>query len=118
MNPCILYLSGPMSGLPDHNFGVFRAAARDLRAQGYIIIDPAANFGGARTLPRETYLRHDLLTILTIAQGVVCLPNWEASEGAIVEVIVAQSINLPIYDYRRGMPPSKINPFGQEEPHE
>ena len=36
-----LYLSGPMTGLPDHNRAAFDAAATRLRAQGHFVINPA-----------------------------------------------------------------------------
>ena len=36
-----VYLSGPMTGLPDFNRPAFHAAAAALRAQGYVVINPA-----------------------------------------------------------------------------
>jgi hypothetical protein len=36
-----IYLSGPMTGLPDLNFPAFHAEAARLRALGYDVINPA-----------------------------------------------------------------------------
>lgn len=36
-----VYLSGPMTGLPDLNFPAFHAAAAQLRAQGLEVVNPA-----------------------------------------------------------------------------
>ncbi|MGE5607641.1 MAG: DUF4406 domain-containing protein, partial [Bacillota bacterium] len=36
-----LYLSGPMSGLPEHNIPAFNAAAARLRRLGFCVVNPA-----------------------------------------------------------------------------
>jgi hypothetical protein len=45
-----IYLSGPMTGLPDLNFPAFNAAASALRAKGLNVINPAEiNIDGEKT---------------------------------------------------------------------
>lgn len=36
-----LYISGPITGMPDLNFPAFHAAAAALRAAGYTVTNPA-----------------------------------------------------------------------------
>lgn len=38
-----LYIAGPMSGLPDHNYPAFHDAASVLTKAGYSILNPAEN---------------------------------------------------------------------------
>lgn len=38
-----IYLSGPMTGLPDYNYPAFNAEAARLRALGYTVENPAEN---------------------------------------------------------------------------
>ena len=35
-----IYVSGPMTGMPDNNIHAFRAAAERLRSQGHFVINP------------------------------------------------------------------------------
>ncbi len=41
--PKTIYISGPMSGLPECNYPAFNAAAAHLRALGYSVENPAEN---------------------------------------------------------------------------
>ena len=36
-----IYIAGPMTGIVDYNFQAFHAAAKDLRAKGYTVFNPA-----------------------------------------------------------------------------
>jgi len=37
----VYYISGPMTGLPEHNFPAFNAAAAYYRERGFEVINPA-----------------------------------------------------------------------------
>jgi len=84
-----------MTGLPDHNYPTFNAAAASLREQGYEVINPAETAGGTIRLPRATFLRIDIGYVLA-ADAIVLLPGWENSSGAKLEVMIGQAIGLAI----------------------
>lgn len=90
-----VYLSGPMTGLPDFNRPAFHKAAADLRAQGYVVINPAeVDLGPAATW--SDYMRIHLAEIARRVTQVFVLPGWESSRGAQLEVHVARSLGLPV----------------------
>ncbi|SIS84094.1 DUF4406 domain-containing protein [Alicyclobacillus vulcanalis] len=89
-----VYLSGPMTGLPQGNRPAFLEAARALRAHGIQVLNPA-EFGSADD---DWYaaMRRDLRMLMD-ADAVVTLPGWERSRGARLEVYVASQLNMPVY---------------------
>lgn len=94
-----LYLSGPMTGLPNLNYPAFRLAAGKLRALGHEVYNPAEwedlnNFGTFNLiLAFEDYCRF----IVREADAVVALEGWECSPGAIAETALAEAIKKPVY---------------------
>ena len=102
-----LYLAGPMTGIEDHNYPAFDAAARDLRAQGFDVINPTEGFDGDQTLGREVYLRRAIENLL-VAEAIVVLPDWTRSSGAIFELGVARALDLPMYRYEPQRPPAAL----------
>ena len=83
-----LYVSGKMTGEPEHGFAAFRQATKQLLADGYDVIDPSENFGGATDRTRDEYMRLDIEHLLQ-ADAVATLPNWSESTGAQLEVAIA-----------------------------
>lgn len=90
-----IYLSGPMTGIADHNVPAFNRAAALLRARGHHVINPAEMAGGDLSLPWSAYIRADIGCLLRV-EAVRVLPGWERSRGARLEVLVAQSIGIPV----------------------
>lgn len=90
-----IYVSGPMTGIPEHNFPAFAEASERLRAAGYLVINPAENWGGATDTTREQCMRLDIQQVL-VADGLALLPGWEQSAGARCEVDVARQVSTPI----------------------
>ena len=88
-----VYLAGPMTGLADFNFPAFHAAAAALRAAGWDVVNPAENFGGRTDLPRETYLRADIV-LLVECDAIAMLPGWRKSRGARLEYVIAHELGL------------------------
>jgi len=86
-----------MTGLPEHNFPAFHAAAERLRKAGWEVVNPAENFGGRTDLPRERYLREDVAQLVR-CDAIALLPGWETSRGAKLEYLLARELGLKVID--------------------
>jgi hypothetical protein len=99
-----IYLLGPMSGLPNHNFPAFHAAAKALRLLGFEVVNPAELDETSGTLPtRQDYYARDLLYVPGCDMG-VALPGWEHSEGARLEAAVFHALNRQVVSYPSLLP--------------
>lgn len=92
-----IYISGPMTGFPNHNFPAFHAAAQQWREAGWEVANPAENFSGRTDLPRETYIRADV-AMLAQCDAIAVLPGWERSRGAQLEYLLARELGMMIMD--------------------
>jgi hypothetical protein len=90
-----IYLSGPMTGLPDYNYPAFNKAALELREMDHEVFNPAEAFSGDQSLDWRDYMRADVAAIMGCDE-VRVLPGWESSVGARLEVAIAISIGLPV----------------------
>lgn len=97
----ILYIAGPMSGLPGNNYGAFHAAAALLRAAGYAVENPAEN-PAPRCGTWLAYMRMSLVQISRV-DGLVMLPGWEQSRGARAEFSIACDLGLPVQTLRQAL---------------
>jgi hypothetical protein len=92
-----IYIAGPMTGVPEHNFPAFHAAASRLRQAGWHVINPAENFEGRIDLPREAYIRADV-ALMVDCTTLALLPGWEQSRGAKLEYLLAREMGMAILD--------------------
>lgn len=99
-----VYISGPMSGHPEHNYPAFRQAAAVLRAKGYAVISPAETGGVDLTKHWSNYIKTDLMLIMSCVDVIAVLPGWQDSRGAMLEVALATFLEIPICDYESGGP--------------
>lgn len=98
-----VYLSGPMTGLPEWNFPAFEDGARRLRAAGFAVLSPAekdlqAGFDPAsdgEDFDLRAALEWDVAAVIE-ADAVVVLSGWEDSPGCAVEVLTAESLGKPV----------------------
>ena len=87
-----VYLSGPMTGIPDNNFPAFHAWAARLRAQGFDVVSPA-ELPEAETW--EMCLRKDMRELPT-CDAIALMPGWERSKGAHLELHVAHRLGMEV----------------------
>ncbi len=92
--PCY-YLSGPMSGIAEHNFPAFNSEAARLRALGYQVVNPVDVNPDPGTSWHEC-LKRDLIALLQRCDAIAMLPGWEGSAGAHLEMHLAHRVGMPI----------------------
>ncbi|MBS1169536.1 MAG: hypothetical protein H6R01_454 [Burkholderiaceae bacterium] len=90
-----LYISGPMTGLPDYNRPAFHAAAAILRDRSYHVQNPAEN-PAPECGSWPAYMRMALRQML-ICDAIVLLPGWENSRGATEELRVAMTCGMTVF---------------------
>lgn len=76
----IIYISGPITGVP-YYWKNFEAAEEKLERSGYIVLSPAKLPPG---MTNEQYMRINFAMIDT-ADAVYFLPGWANSQGATLE---------------------------------
>jgi hypothetical protein len=92
----VVYISGPMRGYVDDNYPAFHAATAKWRAAGWEVLNPAEHFGGDHTRTFAEYMRVDIADLLK-ATAIAMLPGWSASNGAKLELLIAQTLGLEVY---------------------
>ena len=117
------YLASKMRGLPGFNFKSFFEAEEKLAEDGHTCFNPARHEieggfdpenGDPKTI-RE-YMIDDAPEVLK-SDGVVLIhdknlqPIWQSSQGANIEVFLALSCGLPIYDFPDMTPILPYPPF-------
>lgn len=120
-----IYISGPMTGLPDGNIPAFNAAAERLRTEGHFVINPADIshlFGTAEELEKSFAIHYDLpgarvglhfpdlihgqdlacavmdadLVAVRSCDAIYLLRGWETSRGAKKELAEAIACRLQV----------------------
>ena len=87
-----IYLSGPMTGLPELNFPAFHAHAAELRERGHDVVNPAEiTLDPAATW--EQCMRADLAALAT-CDAIAMMPGWHTSRGAQLELHIAHRLGL------------------------
>lgn len=103
-----VYISGPMTGLPDLNKPEFFAQAKRLRHLGFNVVNPAEVIlqPGATW---QDYIRADIILLMDCTD-ILMLPGWERSRGAKLEHHLAAELGFHI-EYAPG-----VSPWPQPEP--
>ena len=87
-----IYISGPMTGMPDLNFPAFHAAAKMLRDLGHEVVNPA-ELNPDHTMPWGECMRKDIAALVT-CDTIVLLPGWQQSRGATLEQHIAERLSM------------------------
>lgn len=88
------YVAGPMTDLTDFNYPAFNSVADRLRALGYEVENPA-DHGNVEGAQWTDYMAYDL-TRLGLCGVIDLLPDWEKSQGARLEVLIAERLGITV----------------------
>jgi hypothetical protein len=89
-----IYLSGPMAGLPEHNYPAFNVTANELRSAGHEVVNPAE----LHPEPGKTWeqcLRTDIRELCS-CDAIALMPGWERSKGANLELHIAHRVGMDV----------------------
>lgn len=92
----VIYIRGPMTGLPGHNFNAFNEAADLLTGAGFGVVNPVdlnAHLGTDKDW--HVYIRNDIRALCD-CDGLALLPGWEDSNGAHLELHLAHRMGLKV----------------------
>ncbi len=91
-----IYISGKISGLPiSEVIAKFREAERKIRKFGQDPINPLSN-----GLPIETEWADQMgkdIALLLRADAIYMLPDWQHSDGATIEYLIARQRRMRIF---------------------
>lgn len=122
-----IYLSGPMSGIPQFNLPAFEEATAELRRRGHEVISPIEEdirsgldkndllkSDGTMNSFTQTWGECLARDVRTLADGGIeelwVLPRWERSKGARLEVFLALLLGVRIFNYAtsESMKPNEV----------
>ncbi len=92
----LIYLSGPMSGLPEHNVPLFNRTTKLLRKKGFRVINPAELDAKEHCRSWEECLRRDIRE-LSRCTDIATLPGWKKSRGANLEVHIGKALSYEVH---------------------
>lgn len=93
----VLYLSGPMTGYEQCNYPEFNRISNLLRKAGFEVLNPAESTLRGHYLD---FMREDFRMVLD-AQGVATHGSWTDSRGAMMEVELANKLEMPVMTWTK-----------------
>lgn len=91
-----VYLSGPMTGLPDYNRAAFNLRAEAFRAAGYTVNNPAEISVTHGTSKSYGFYFRRAMRMLLNSDVVYVFGDITESKGALMELDVAKMAEMPI----------------------
>lgn len=94
-----IYLSGPISGMPEKNHPLFMRVAGCLRGMGHRVYNPREFTWTEPTFPKRKAFAEYCAFICNEADTIVLLPGWQKSKGATTEHGLAENCSLDIIEW-------------------
>lgn len=101
-----IYLSGPMTGLPEGNYPAFFRYEEFLLSLGWQVSNPARinPHPPGKDVDEQTRAQSIWRDLEAVRDSdcMAVMPGWENSIGARAEMFLARSLNHPIFDIETG----------------
>ncbi len=94
-----IYVSGPMTNIPNNNVPAFNEATKKLRKKGYTVINPAELDIDERCRTWEDCLRRDIRH-LTTCTDIATLKGYKKSRGATLEILIGKALSFEVHPLR------------------
>jgi uncharacterized protein DUF4406 len=96
----ILYIAGPMAGIPHDNHPAFKKTKALLENEGHTVISPLDmdEYDENRKFDIAKSFHNDLRAVCLEVDGVIVLPGWESSDGASIEAMTARRVKKPVWE--------------------
>jgi hypothetical protein len=111
-----VYISGPMSGIPNENRAAFEDAEKAMRKRfewvdSFSIVNPVQIGSALRDRFKDMYsssgktekpgwcdyMREDIPALCS-CHAVLMLPGWQESDGAQIERYIATKLKMPVFE--------------------
>jgi len=94
-----VYISGPMTGLPEYNHPAFFNAHNRLIESGHAVINPAISaVEDTKHLSEPEWIDYMISCVSRMknATAIHLLQGWESSPGALIEKMIADRMQLEV----------------------
>lgn len=91
-NNRLLYISGAITGATPSEMQMFQTASDEFVLRGFRTFIPSEIPGAVKDQDKWTFALCRDVRVITHCYGVVALPTWERSKGALLEIFTALSL--------------------------
>lgn len=92
----LIYISGPISGIPDYNKQPFELAKNILVDAGFKVVSPLDCIPEKANPLYVDHIKADIIGMLQ-CEAIAFLPGWLDSPGSKTELTIAKSLNMQCY---------------------
>lgn len=89
-----IYISGPITGMPNNNREAFSEAARLLQSAGHEVVNPF-DIDPSTNKQWHEYMRADIKALCD-CDALAWLPGSANSKGAMLEIHIAQQLGMKV----------------------
>ncbi len=117
MKSKLIYICGPITGMPNGNKSLFEKAENWYVNRGNMIINPHNVSHYMGDVPEMLIVKDELASITTVVDFIALLPGWKDSRYGLVEVAVGLACGIPFikaFSFDKVYPTIKIMAYGSK----